>query len=98
MACGPGRVARLLARRGWKLTGLDRSAAMLALAHEQASLEATPLATLCADVTAFSAPEPFAAAYNPLSSFRLLQRDTEGTRICAAWRGRCDPVACTCST
>ena len=44
VACGPGRVARLLARRGWKLTGLDRGAAMLALAREQASAEATPLA------------------------------------------------------
>ncbi len=77
VACGPARVARLLARRGWKLTGLDHSPAMLAFAREQAAAEGTPLATLCADMTAFTARDLFAAAYNPLSSFRLLHRDDE---------------------
>lgn len=77
VACGPARVARLLARRGWKLTGLDDSPAMLAFAREQAAAEGTLLATLCGDMTAFSIREPFAAAYNPLSSFRLLHSDAE---------------------
>jgi len=77
VACGPARVARLLSRRGHRVTGLDRSPAMLAFAREQAAAEATPLATLCADMTAFSAPDPFAAACNPLSSFRLLHSDAE---------------------
>jgi SAM-dependent methyltransferase len=77
VACGPARVARLLARRGWRMTGLDRSAAMLAFARAEAAAESTPLDTLCADMTAFSTARPFAAAYNPLSSFRLLHGDAE---------------------
>jgi SAM-dependent methyltransferase len=77
VACGPARVARLLARRGHRVTGLDRSPAMLALAREEASAEALALETLCADMTSFSSPLAFAAAYNPLSSFRLLHHDAE---------------------
>ena len=75
VACGPARVARLLARRGWQVSALDHSAAMLAFAAAEAASEATPLETLCADMTAFSAGTLFAAAFNPLSSFRLLHSD-----------------------
>jgi SAM-dependent methyltransferase len=77
VACGPARVARLLARRGHRVSGLDHSAAMLAFARDEAAAEATPLETLRADMTAFSCEQAFAAAYNPLSSFRLLHRDVE---------------------
>lgn len=77
VACGPARIARLLARRGCRVTGLDLSTAMLELAREQAAAEATPLTTLCADMTAFSVRETFGAAYNPISSFRLLHSDRE---------------------
>src|SRR5262245_41359228 len=77
VACGPARVARLLARRGWPVSGLDRSADMLAFARAQAAAEATPLATLEGEMTAFSTPHAFGAACNPLSSFRLLHRDAE---------------------
>ena len=57
------------------MTALDHSAAMLAFAREAAAAERTPLETLCADMTAFSTERRFAAAYNPLSSFRLLHGD-----------------------
>jgi SAM-dependent methyltransferase len=77
VACGPARVARLLARLGWKVSGLDHSPAMLGFARAEAAAEATPLETLCADMTAFSCERKFAAAYNPLSSFRLLHSDAE---------------------
>ena len=77
VASGPARVARLLARRRWRVTALDHSPAMLALAKEAAAAEGTPLETLCADMTAFSCQREFAAACNPLSSFRLLHSDPE---------------------
>ncbi len=77
VGAGPARVARLLARRGWPVTALDHSAAMLAFAREEAAREALALDTLCADMTAFSVERAFAAAYNPLSSFRLLHSDAE---------------------
>jgi len=75
VACGPARVGRLLARRGHRVTGLDRSRSMLDFAREEAAREGIPLETLCADMTSFRSPAVFAAACNPLSSFRLLHDD-----------------------
>ena len=77
VACGPARVARLLARRGWRLTGLDHSPAMLAFARAGADAEAIPLETLCADMRTFCSERKFATAFNPLSSFCLLHGDAE---------------------
>jgi SAM-dependent methyltransferase len=77
LGCGPARVGRLLARRGWRVAGLDRSAAMLAYARAEAADEGVALDTFCADMTAFATGRTFAAAFNPLSSFRLLHRDED---------------------
>jgi len=75
VACGTGRIASLLAQRGWLVTGLDIRPAMLAFLRERAAAERVRVETLCADMTTFSTEQKFAAAYNPLSSFRLLQDD-----------------------
>jgi SAM-dependent methyltransferase len=77
VCAGPARVARLLARRGWNVTALDTSPAMLSFARAAAAEEGTRLATLGADMTRFAVARPFAAAFNPLSSFRLLHADAE---------------------
>jgi hypothetical protein len=50
---------------------------MLAYAREAAAKEGAALATLCGDMTDFRAEAPFAAAFNPLSSLRLLHSDAE---------------------
>jgi SAM-dependent methyltransferase len=71
VACGTAQVARLLAARGWRVTGFDLRPAMVAFARERG------VDAVCADMTAFATDAPFAAAYNPLSSFRLLHRDAE---------------------
>ena len=52
VACGQGRVARELARRGAALTGLDISAAMLARAQACEAAEPLGICYLHADVTA----------------------------------------------
>jgi 2-polyprenyl-3-methyl-5-hydroxy-6-metoxy-1,4-benzoquinol methylase len=52
VACGPGRVARELARRGATLTGLDISAALLAKAQAREAAEPLGITYLHADVTA----------------------------------------------
>jgi SAM-dependent methyltransferase len=51
-ACGPGRVARELARRGATLTGLDISAALLAKARAHEAAEPLGIRYRHADVTA----------------------------------------------
>jgi ubiquinone/menaquinone biosynthesis C-methylase UbiE len=52
VACGQGRVARELARRGATLTGLDISAALLAKARAYEAAEPLGIRYLHADVTA----------------------------------------------
>ena len=75
VACGSGRVARLLAKRGWTLAGIDCRAAMVDFLRERAAEAGTPVDAVCADMTAFELDEPIAAAYNPMSSFRLIFED-----------------------
>jgi SAM-dependent methyltransferase len=75
VACGPGRIAALLAERGWNVTGLDLRPAMLAFLRQRCAASGLRVGTLLGDMTSFRAPSRFAAAYNPLSSFRLLSTD-----------------------
>jgi SAM-dependent methyltransferase len=77
LACGTGQVALRLARRGWEVTGLDIRPSMLAFLARRAEQEGLRVETLCADMTSFSVGTPFAAAYNPMSSFRLLPSDAD---------------------
>jgi SAM-dependent methyltransferase len=77
VGCGPARVGRLLAQKGLRVTGLDTSVGMLEFARGAAAAEGTALETLRGDMTDFSCAQSFAAAINPLSSFRLLHSDAE---------------------
>jgi SAM-dependent methyltransferase len=77
VACGPARVGRLLTRRGWRVTGLDHSLGMLEFARRAAAAEGIELETLYGDMGLFSCDRAYAAAINPLSSFRLLHSDAE---------------------
>jgi SAM-dependent methyltransferase len=92
VACGTGLVARRLARRGWRVTGLDVRPGMLAFLRESAATEGARVETLCADMAAFHTETRFGAAYNPLSSFRLLRDDAAAEahlrRVAAALRPR----------
>ena len=72
VACGTGRVAIELARRGRDVGGLDISAGMIGYMQRAAAEAGVRVAPICADMTNFRAPRKYAAAYNPMSSFRLL--------------------------
>jgi SAM-dependent methyltransferase len=75
VACGTGQVARVLAQRGWKLTGLDSREPMLAFLRGQASKRGLTVRTHCADMVDFSCDGRFGAAVNPLSSLLLVHSD-----------------------
>jgi SAM-dependent methyltransferase len=60
LACGTGIPTLLLARRGYRLTGVDRSPEMLA--DLEAKRGDLPVATLRADIRDFTVPEPHDAA------------------------------------
>ncbi len=61
IACGTGRHANALARRGHRVTGVDLSAESLALARERDSLGAVRY--VAADLASWEPPGRFAAAY-----------------------------------
>ena len=75
VACGTGQVARRLALLGRDVTGLDISPDMLAFLTRQARAEGLVVETVCGDMTSFSSDRLYGAAFNPMSSFRLLQSD-----------------------
>ena len=75
VACGTGQIALRLAARGWRVTGLDHSTAMLAFLAERAAQDGVSVVGLERDMRSFVLLERQAAAYNPLSSFRLLLAD-----------------------
>ena len=59
LACGTGAVALALAGAGLRTIGLDRSAAMLALARQNARARGLPLPLVRADLRAFAFGRPF---------------------------------------
>jgi SAM-dependent methyltransferase len=77
VACGPGLVARRLAQRGWRLTGIDSRSEMVAFLREQSAREGVSVDAICADMVHFVSSRSFGAAYSPLSSFRLIQTARE---------------------
>ncbi|MBM3313361.1 class I SAM-dependent methyltransferase [candidate division WOR-3 bacterium] len=60
LACGTGIPTILLARRGYQLTGVDRSPEMLAVLESKRG--DLPIATVRADMREFRTPEPLDAA------------------------------------
>lgn len=75
VGCGPGQVGRRLARLGWQVAGLDSRPAMVDFMVAEAAREGLQVEGLHGDMTDGVPGPPFDAAFNPLSSFRLLHDD-----------------------
>lgn len=86
--CGQGRHSIELARRGYHVTGVDRSAHLLDVARRRAR-EAGQLAGsvefVQSDMREFSRPGAFDVAINVFTSFGYLESETEDARALAAW-------------
>ncbi len=67
LCCGPGRHSLELARRGFRVTGVDRTAAFLDIARREA--DSLPVEFLQADMREFRRPNAFAGVINLYSSF-----------------------------
>ena len=78
VACGTGRHSVELARRGYRMTGLDFSAGMLAKAAEAARAAGVEVEWVRGDATSFSFPRRFDAALCLCEgAFGLLGRDDD---------------------
>jgi len=69
MPCGPGRHSIELARRGYEVTGVDRTAGYLARARERAAEAGVRLELVEEDMRAFRREGQFDVAINLFSSF-----------------------------
>lgn len=69
LCCGPGRHAVELARRGYRVTGVDRSPFLLAKAEALATTENVAVEWIRSDMRAFARPRSFDLAINMFTSF-----------------------------
>lgn len=81
LACGPGRHSLELARRGFRVTGVDRTAAYLEQAREAASGEGLEVEFVFDDMRNFVRPRAFDAAINLYTSFGYFEDPDDDRRV-----------------
>ena len=83
MCCGPGRHALELARRGYLVTGVDRTAAYLEQAGQQAQEEGRTLELVENDMRHFCRPNSFDGAMLMYTSFGYFEDPAENLQVIA---------------
>jgi SAM-dependent methyltransferase len=83
LACGHGRHAIELARRGYHVMGLDLSASHLALARDAAAAAGVDVTWVEADMRE-PPPGPFDAVINLFSAFGYLESDADDQQVLTA--------------
>lgn len=81
MACGPGRHCLELARRGFRVTGVDRSPGHLETARGRAEEEGLEVGWVESDMRAFSDPGAFDLVLNLYTSFGFFEDPEEDRRV-----------------
>jgi len=81
LPCGVGRHSLELVRRGFRVTGVDRTAAYLETAREKATAEGLGLELIQADMRVFVRPHAFDAAVNLFTSFGYFEDPAEDRQV-----------------
>ncbi len=81
LACGPGRHALELARRGFRVTAVDRTAAYLKEAGGRARAENLPVEFVHEDMRTFCRPDAFDRAINLSTSFGYFEDAADDERV-----------------
>jgi SAM-dependent methyltransferase len=85
--CGTGRHSLELARRGYRVTGADRTRTYLERAHAQAGEAGLKIHFIQCDVRSPGLRERFDAAINMFTSFGYFESDEDNLRILRSVRG-----------
>ena len=83
LCCGPGRHAVEFARRGFVVTGVDRSPFLLERARERALASAVEVEWVLDDMRRFERPASFHLACNLFTSFGYFEREEDNQRVLA---------------
>ena len=81
LGCGPGRHALELARRGGRVTGVDRTAGYLARARQSARAEGLAVEWVRSDMRDFCRPGAFDAAINLFTTFGYFDDPSDDARV-----------------
>jgi 2-polyprenyl-3-methyl-5-hydroxy-6-metoxy-1,4-benzoquinol methylase len=81
LCCGPGRCSVALAKRGFTVTGVDRTAFLLEKAKARAKAEAVDIEWIQQDMREFVRPEGFDLVLSMFSSFGYFDDKTEDIRV-----------------
>ncbi len=81
LCCGPGRHAVEFARRGFTVTGVDRSRFLLERARESADAAAATVEWVLDDMREFERPATFDLACNLFTSFGYFKREEDNLRV-----------------
>ena len=81
LGCGPGRHALELGRRGFSVTGVDRTAAYLEQARARANAEDLVIEFVQEDMRRFCRPNAFDAALSMFTSFGYFEDPAENRQV-----------------
>jgi len=81
LACGPGRHSVPLAQRGFKVTGVDRSAFLLDHARERAAQAEVSVEFLESDMRDFRRPTSYDLALNLFTSFGFFRDHADNQHV-----------------
>lgn len=81
LCCGPGRHAVELARRGFRVTGVDRTRPYLAQARKLAAKRKLDVEFVLADMRRFRRPRAFDAAINMFTAFGYFRKQADDLRV-----------------
>jgi SAM-dependent methyltransferase len=81
LCCGVGRHSLELARRGFRVTGVDRTAAYLERARKQAEEEGLDVEFVQDDMRSFCAPGTFDAVVNLFTSFGYFEDPDDDRQV-----------------
>jgi SAM-dependent methyltransferase len=81
LCCGPGRHSLEFARRGFTVTGVDRSPFLLERAHEKADAAALAVEWVLDDMRLFRRPGTFDLACNLFTSFGYFEQEEDNLRV-----------------
>jgi SAM-dependent methyltransferase len=82
LCCGPGRFSIELARRGFRVTGVDRTVLYLNEARRRARREKLDVEFVRQDMRRFVRPGTFDAGINMFTSLGYFQRPEDDLRVC----------------
>jgi SAM-dependent methyltransferase len=90
MCCGPGRHSLELARRGYRVTAVDRTAEYLESARSRAKSEGLQIDFIMEDMRRFQHPAGFQLALSLYTSFGYFEDPEDDMRVA---RNLCDALA-----